>query len=294
VVGREYDDTRPWRPITEPGIYAGIPNEAYHADIVVGGSLSCSGAKALLPPNPPAKFAWNATHPHVPTRAMNLGSAAHTLVLGEGDALVFLPYLDYKTTAARMERDAALAAGKVPLLPHEREQVEAMAAALLRHDLAPMLFSTGRPELSAYWVDDEFGVWRRARFDFLPEVVPGRRLIVPDYKTTADRADGASFGRTVANLGYAMQADWYCSALAALDVSADAAFVFVVQEKDPPYLVNVVQLDDEAMRIGRALNRRALAVYADCAASGHWPGYSGVDTATLPGWYVYKHTEDLA
>lgn len=286
-----YDDTRPWRPILEAGVYDGVPHDAYHADVVPGGSLSASGAKALLPPNPPARFHYARTHPRPQTRAMTLGTAAHTCVLGRGELMVVIDAADYKTTKAREKRDAAIAAGQTPLLAHEFAQVQDMAAALLQHDLAPLLFAHGAAEQSAYWIDAEFGMWRRARFDWLPEP-RGGRLIVPDYKTTATGADAVSFGKTIANLGYAMQADWYCSALAALGIDADPVFVFVVQEKDPPYLVNVIQLPQEALRIGRTLNEKALRVYATCDATGVWPGYTDVQTAELPSWFTYQHQEE--
>jgi hypothetical protein len=48
--------------ITEPGVYD-IAEDHYHADPVPGGSLSNSGAKKLLPPSCPAKFAYEREHP---------------------------------------------------------------------------------------------------------------------------------------------------------------------------------------------------------------------------------------
>src|SRR6185369_8546524 len=95
---------------------------------------------------------------------------------------------NYKTKKAQEERDAAYAAGNVPLLTSEIAVVKAMAEALRRHPLAMTLLSgDGGVEQSAFWHDDEFDVWRRARFDRWTRLINGMVAIV-DYKTatTAD------------------------------------------------------------------------------------------------------------
>ena len=97
----------------------------------------------------------------------------------------------------------------------------------------------------------------------------------------------AAFGRAAAAYGYHMQAAWYLDLWR--DLGADVeAFAFIVQEKTPPYLVEVVELDEDALDLGRRRNARALEIYRDCRASGVWPGYSGRDdqstTVDLPPW----------
>src|SRR5215469_11135399 len=112
--------------ITEPGIYE-IDEATYHGDPVPGGSLSSSGARKLLPPSCPAKFAWERENPPEPTKALDLGTAAHSLVLGIGKPLAWIDAEDWRTKAAKEWRDAARAEGSVPLLLHEFNQVDAMA-----------------------------------------------------------------------------------------------------------------------------------------------------------------------
>lgn len=231
--------------IAEPGVYPDIPNDAYHADPVAGGSLSSSGARALLGPSCPAKYDWTRRHGQDHRAHWDIGHAAHKLVLGTGPDLVVVDAKDWRTNAAKQARDAAYADGAVPLLVADHHKVTAMADALRAHPVASMLFDPerGRPEQTLVWRDERTGVWCRARLDWLPEALPGQRLIVPDYKTTFS-ADPDNLSKAVAQHGYDVQDWWYQAGCKALGVAdADTAFVFVCQEKDPPYLVTIVELD---------------------------------------------------
>jgi hypothetical protein len=85
-----------------------------------------------------------------------------------------------------------------------------------------------------------------------------------------------------------MQAAWYMDMVTALGLAEDVAFVFIVQEKTAPYLVTVCELDAEAIRIGRELNRQAIDLYAMCQSDGVWPGYTDeVALVSLPTWATY-------
>ncbi|MHC3392054.1 PD-(D/E)XK nuclease-like domain-containing protein [Streptomyces lavendulocolor] len=278
--------------ITEPGIYPDLSIEEYHAD---RGSLSSSGARRLLPPSCPALFRYEQDHPQPPRRAFDMGTAAHRLVLGDGPELVAVDADDWRTKAARAERDEVYAAGGVPLLAAEYDQVHAMADALRRHPVASALFApgSGRPEQSMFWRDAPTGVMRRARLDWLPDPRDGR-LLVPDYKTTRD-ASPEGLARAVDTYGYHQQAAWYLDAVRALGLDDRPAFLLVCQEKQAPYLVTVVELDALALRIGAAKNRRAIETYARCVESGRWPGYAD-DAApvylSLPAWAQIRDTEE--
>jgi PDDEXK-like domain of unknown function (DUF3799) len=273
--------------VVEPGVYD-MPEDVYHRDPVPGGSLSVSGAKKLLPPDCPARFAYDRAHPPVPTHAMEIGTAAHKMVLGIGAQLVVIDAKDYRTQAARDTRDAARLAGKVPLLPAEYAQAQAMADAVRVHPVASALFNpdNGAPERSLFWQDPEMGVWLRSRLDWLPHPVRGwgQRMVIADLKTTAS-ADKASVAKSMHNYGYFQQAPFYSDGVRALGLDDDPAFVFVFVESDPPHLISVAQLDDEAMTIGRALNRIAIERYRDCVEAGVWPGYSDeIELISLPPW----------
>lgn len=279
--------------ITEPGVYD-IPDVVYHADPIPGGSLSSSGARRLIPPSTPARFKWEQDHP-VYKNVYDQGHAAHKLVLGAGAEFVVIDADDYRTKAAREERDAARAEGLTPLLAAEHAVAQGMARALVQHPIASRLLApgTGRPEQSLFWQDDLTGVWRRARLDWLPNPIPGRRMIVTDYKTTK-AADDESLRKDIANYGYHQQCAWYKDAVVALGLDAEPAMVFVFQEREPPYLVAVKELDHDSERIGRARNDEALGLYAQCVRDNHWPGYAeDVQSIRLPGWYLNRYEELL-
>lgn len=283
--------------ITEPGLYPELAVDEYHADPVPVGSLSSTGARRLLPPSCPALFKWYAENPAPAKATFEEGHAAHKMVLGAGPELVLVDRERWDTNAVKAEVAEIRERGAVPLKRAVLDQVEAMAAALRAHPIAGKLLEPGSgvPEQSLFWLDGPTGVMRRGRLDWLPHGNDGRRLIVPDYKTTK-AGDLDSVQKALYNYGYHQQADWYLDGVRALGLAADdAAFVFVFQEKTEPYLVTVVEPDTTALRIGRARNRQALEIYAECKASGVWPGYSSeVELVGLPYWAEARELEEIA
>lgn len=280
--------------ITEPGVYD-MPADTYHADPVPGGSLSSSGARKLAPPSCPARYRWDTDNPPDPKPEFDLGSAAHKLVLGAGADLVVVDTVNWQTKKAKEQKAEAWAAGHIPVLAAEHRQVQAMAAAIRRHRTAGALFNPlgrGQPEQALFWQDTTMGVWRRAMLDWLPDPTPGRMLIA-DYKTTR-AADLDSVRKAIANYGYHQQAAWYLDGIDALGLAVDAVFLFVFQEKTPPYLIQVVELDTAALRVGRDLNRQALEIYRDCREAGVWPGYPDdeIPIISLPAWAAPKHLQE--
>jgi hypothetical protein len=271
--------------VDEPGLYDGMSDVAYHSDPVPGGSLSSSGARRLLAPSCPALFKHERDNGRASSKAFDFGHAAHAKVLGYGPELVVVDAADCRTKAAKEARDAAYGRAAVPLLAKEMAEVDAMAVTLRDHPVAATLLdqSRGMPEQSGFWVDAETGVWRRARYDWLPDTTRGR-LIIPDYKTAACSSP-AAFVRAAGSFGYHQQASWYMDSALALGLAEDVAFVFIVQEKTAPYLVSVVELGAASIAAGAAANRRALETYATCTADDYWPGYvEGVALVDLPPW----------
>lgn len=277
-----------WRPaiITEPGVYPDLRFEDYVRDPVVGGSLSNSEAKHLLPPKGvPARFRWEKDHKKPTKKVFEIGTAAHALVLGTGPALVEIDAENMRTNKAKQEADEARAEGMVPLLPHEYRMVMDMAEALQRHPVASALFSPerGDAEQSLIWRDGPTGVMRRARLDHLPYPTDSR-MIIADYKTCAE-ADVDSAAKTLHNLGYARQAATYLDGVQALGRADDKAmYVICYQEKTAPYLVHNFEVDAMALTIARDLNRYALAKYAECDAQNRWPGWDSIDLLSMPAW----------
>ena len=281
--------------ITEPGAYPDVPEDVYHRDPIPVGSLSASGAKKLVAPYTPAHFHYEQTHPSESSRAMDLGTAAHYYVLGVGPELVMIDHKDYKTKAAQEARAAAKAEGKVPLLKHEMAQVQAMAARLREHGLASALLepADGWAELSLFGIDPDTGVWRRCRIDFLRAMDRDGLVRIIDYKSCIS-AHSSAVRKRVYDMGYFMQAPWYVDVVALLGLSPhrEPVFSFIFQEKEPPYEVQVVELEPEAMTWGRKRNRAAIETYQRCKENDEWPGFD--ETIIRTGLPVYAEYELIA
>lgn len=268
------------------GFVHDLDERTYHADTT---SLSVSGAKTLL--KAPALFRWQQDNP-VHKDVFDIGTAAHKLVLGVGADIAVHEYdadkvKSPKSTKAWKDQQAEVrAAGGVLLLPDEWDNVRAMADKLSEHSLAMQLLSDGQPEVSAYGTDERTGVLRRARYDWL------RDDLIVDFKT-AWSIQPHDLKRAFASYGYHQQHAWY------LDLARDLghgarSFVFIVQMKEPPYLVGLFELQAHDVERGRELNDRALERFRDCTESGVWPGFYPTDAIThltLPAWAHYDNEE---
>lgn len=274
-------DTPTTHPLWEGfSLYPDLPAESYHADIAPGGSLSSTGARKLITPGCPKKFRYAQDHPQPYKKVFDFGTAAHKVVLGDGPELVIFDRPRWDTDAIKAEIAEVRERGAIPLKPHEHAQIMAMADELRRHPEAGPLLApdSGMPEQSIFWTDPGTGITCRARIDWLR--FDGE---ASDYKS-ARSAEPGKFEKDVHEYGYHQQADWYLTGLRVLGlVDEDKPFRFVVQEKEPPYVVTVARLDTEALRIGHLLNEAARYLYARCMETGHWPGYSEVtELISLP------------
>ncbi len=268
-------------------IIENLSDVEYHADL---GSLSSSGARAILAS--PAQFRYDQDHPRESTDAFDLGHAAHTLVLGKGAPLVAVPFDDWRSKAAREERDTIRADGGTPLLQAQYDQVHAMAAKVRDHEDAARILADGHAEWSGYWDDPDTGVRLRFRMDWHTTI--GGQFLIADYKTTAGSADPVKFARSAVDFGYHQQQPWYEDGAKETGLSDDPAFCFIVQSKIPPYLVSVVELDPADVELGRRLNRKAIDLYARCVRENHWPAWEGIHSVSLPAWAVKQLEEKLA
>lgn len=262
---------------TEPGIYAGIRNRDYHADPALG-----STSLKTLATKTPAHYQWDKANPKS-SDAFTLGTAAHSLILEDDTSnLVMVDSDNWLTKAAKEARAAALADGNQPLLTREWLQVLAMRDAVMDHPVASKLFTRHKAEQSVFWEED--GLALKCRPDAWK---PG---LLIDLKT-ARSADPHEFGKTAAEYGYHQSAAHYIDGVKAA-TGEELPFHFVLVEKTAPYLVSVVELDDEAVNIGRALNDMAKRIYRECTENNTWPGYPTADPVSLPLWALYK-SEDL-
>ena len=300
--------------INEPGIYT-IPAEEYHADPCPQPSLSSSIARILIQDSP--RHARNA-HPRLnpnwvapdSQRHLDLGSLCHALMLeGEDKAHIIQahrfegkgkerhdtgePVEDYKTDAARTERDEARSRGLYPILAHEVEPIAAMIRACREQILeseVPDAFTNGKPEQTLIW--QEFnGVWCRARLDWLMSEKP----VILDYKTSARSARPSNLSRLAAPSGWCMQTSFYKRGFKAVfGADLDPRFIFVCQENFAPFALSLMEVSPSDEAIADAQTENAIRIFGECLKSGAWPGYSRrVERITSPPYYETAAMEDL-
>jgi hypothetical protein len=263
--------------ITEPGIYDGISNQDYHADPALG-----STSLKTLATRTPAHYQWDKTHPKF-SDAFDIGTVAHSLILeGDKTGVKVIDVDDKRGAKWTVPAAEARKAGKIPLLTKEWEQVKGMRDSVMAHEVAGPLFIGHKAEQSVFWEED--GLTLKCRPDAWH---PG---LLVDLKTTIN-ADPNEFGKTAHEYGYHQSAAHYSDGVKAA-TGEELPFHFVLVEKTAPYLVSVVELDWEAVNIGRQLNDRAKRIYRECVESNTWPGYPNTEPVSLPLWAIYQ-TEDL-
>ena len=261
----------------EPGVYAGISNADYHRNPALG-----STSLKTLATRTPAHYQHDKTHPKN-SDAFTLGTAAHSLILEDDTSGIEVVAADnWLTKAAKEAKAQALAEGKQPLLVKEMAQVVAMRDAVMSHPVARAAFTGHKAEQSVFWEED--GLMLKCRPDAWK---PG---VLIDLKTTRD-ANPNEFGKTAHEYGYHQSAAHYQDGVKAA-TGEELPFHFVLVEKTEPYLVSVVELDVEAVNLGRQLNDRAKRIYRECVETNTWPGYPSSELISLPMWAIYQ-TEDL-
>jgi hypothetical protein len=162
-----------------------------------------------------------------------------------------------------------------------------MSEAVLAHPTARALFELpGHREVSVFSEVD--GVPVRARFDALTDETPNGVFGI-DLKTSSEPVDGDTFTRTVVKYGYHLQQEFY------KDVHrehGEIQFAFVCVETSAPYLVAVHRLGILYEEMGSTLAKVARRTYADCQATGTWPGYpEDVQTLEPPVWAAMAFDE---
>lgn len=276
--------------VREAGIYYDLPSQDYHAQT---DWLSASMIKKLLPPKgTPERLQHSLSEGETYSDEFDFGKAVHTVVLGDGEEIVVVDAASWVGKSAQAERAEIRAAGKIPLLAKDLPVVQRMAARIREHETANALLTKGRPEVSLFWIDAETGVKCRARIDWLVEKQEGRRQLVADLKTTRCAAP-VEFAKQAKSLAYYAQQEHYLDGIRQLGLDADPAWLYIVAEKEPPHGVIVANFAAKADVLNaRAAVDRARRIYAECIATGEWPGYpGGVVPLTYP--YLERDLEEF-
>jgi hypothetical protein len=291
----------PWsgEPISEPGVYSGVPMAIYHEQLTVAPSVSSGGLRTIENRSCAHYFVDSYLNPdrapREDTDAFAMGRAVHELAGGEAGfwsryALRPDTYEDEKggekpwsgnANACKAWLAAQKLAGRAILTKAQLADIRGMCAALERHPAVGEGILHGLVEHSLVWRDQATGVWLKAR----PDVIPVDCDMVVDLKTCVS-ADHQSCCRAITDHGYHMQLALVYEGLVALTGRRVTDFVLVFVEKSPPYAVGVKLLDFTDLEYGRRQLRRSIDKFARCVERAEWPTYEDEDVpATLLPFY---------
>lgn len=283
--------------IERPGIYQDMASADYFSDPCPATSLTQSIAKILLAQSP--LHAWHA-HPRLnpdwrpdDDTKFDVGNVAHKLMIGRGKEIEVLEAPDWNATGmgkgAKTElharRDAARADGKVAVLGKTVSRADRMVKAA--HEQLELrglgnLFNEGVGEVVTAW-QEPGGWWCRQMIDWL---TPNRRMFA-DFKTTDMSVAPQGLGRMMANAGWPIQAAMAERGLDILDPenAGRRRFFFVVQETTVPYALNVVEIAEGPLTMGRKMLDMAFHIWKDCIMRDRWPGYPPeIVVPQYPSW----------
>lgn len=238
----------------------------------------------------PKYFKYCMDHPeeNKKTHDLTFGSAAHKWILEKDDffnEFIVEEKFDKRTSEGkRLAEEFEIRKGNKEVISQEDfETIKAMAEELLKNKWARTLLK-GEHEKSFVWEDKETGEGCKCRPDCLCEF-KGQHIIV-DYKTTRDPEKNA-FQKSIEKYGYDLQAGMYTEGMKA-NTGHDYQFVFIAQEKKPPYDFNIFQCDEEMMTSGKNLFHILIKKLHECKTTGKWNGVmedeNKLTSLGLPPW----------
>lgn len=246
----------------------------------------------------PEKYLWAIEHPEPPTPALIFGAMTHKMLL---EPLTFnaeyaiAPNVDKRTNAGK---DAWRAfteqnGGKVVISQDDFDQADEMVNVVMSHPIASKLLK-GRTEMPLFWTDEDTGELCKCRLDMLTEL-DGKPVVV-DYKT-ATSAETNRFNSRLFDLGYHLQAYMYTEAVRkCYELDERPRFLFIVQEKKPPYSVNVIEATEDVLTVGMDVFRELIGILHQCKETGYFYGYNGafddINEAFIPGYMQMGDEEE--
>lgn len=278
--------------IAAPGLYK-LSEAVYHGDPCPLPSLSAGGCETLLMKSAAHAYAEHPrlgnTSPFEESAAMDVGTVAHALLFEGIDKMAVIKFDDWRTNAAKAERDAARADGKIPVLEKQVEPIKAMVASARRawtrnHDLFGYTLDDGVGEQSAFWSEDCISQDAKTWFRMRPDWLSSDRKIILDGKFTGTSAHPAAFQRQIENMAYDLRAAFYCRGVAAL-FDTECKYLFLVVEDKPPFEAAVIGLAPSYMALGEDKVQVAVSMWQEGLATGKWPGYGNrIFYVEAPAW----------
>lgn len=260
----------------KPGFH-NLTNEEYHQHPALGSS----GLKEFA--RSPHHYAYHVVlEPEPPTPAQLFGQAYHWYNLEFDKFLKSIAVFEGVRRGKKWDEFQGENGDKIVLKPEEVAQIESLADVLRGHEIAASIVNhpNKKVEQSGFWHNDTFGIDCK----FRPDIIIPELRVLADLKSTVD-ASLLGFNRARVNYKYHWQAAWHLAGMNALSNGEYwNTFLFICQEKAPPYAVAVYRASQEMLDTARSQIRPLVERYAECRANNKWPGYSDdvVDLELMP------------
>lgn len=265
-------------------------DEYYSGALTERPALSQSMAHELVSRSP--KHAW-AKHPRlgghvsIPTDEMELGNVLDELVLGGSRRIESIPFDDYRKNDAKAARDAARAAGKIPVKAIKLIELEAVAERAKQSFRLAGVELNGQSQVCILWESQASNGAMVQCQALLDHVIVDAGLIY-DLKT-ADNASPQKLGAKCFALGYEIQSAAYREAFVACfpEFAGRTKFRNCFLETSWPHVTVVTEMDGEMAALGETRWRRAVDAWEECLRTDTWPAYSApreVLRVSPPSW----------
>lgn len=293
--------------ISEPGFY-NISLDRHHAQPCDGPSVTSGVLRQMELATPADVWAFHMLNPNrwekEQTAALRLGRAMAAYVEGGMDAVAqqFIVLPEDRPRKPTAQQIAAFDAGSASpaatasvtfwrageadgrdvLSAAEKTMIEDMGK-VLAQDPAACAVMGGIPEVTMAWKDERTGLWLLSR----PDTVSFDGMM-SDYKKM--NTQGRPFNHRVVDQritehGYDMQMAFAAEVFERITGNWPGVVGIVAQWDQPPHHVILREISEEDLRIAQFRNRRAIDRFAECLASGDWPG-PGADVGVYhrPDW----------
>jgi exodeoxyribonuclease VIII len=195
------------------------------------------------------------------TGSMRKGSAAHALVFGDRDVVVYDGVRRGKAWDMYQEEHA----GDIIVIQSEYEPAARMAESVMRNPNARALIERCRDF-------ERYIKWTRAGLPCggTPDA-DGPGLLVDLKSTKTSNPD--KFARSVDQYSYHAQLAWYRYGIRANGGTVEECYIVAV-ESTAPYVTQVFRMTPKRLEFGDRLCTLWMERYRVCSETNTWPGYS--------------------
>lgn len=265
-----------------------MPMDAYHAHKALGSTGLKYGLKSMAH----FKAYKDGLVKLKESRALDIGKVVHSCILEQDfSGYVKGPDVDKRTKAWKEFEKDAKQSGKIVLSIQDYEQLKGMFDAFFKHPIATRAISKGKAEETFIAEDKSTGLLLKARPDYIVESEKGNYIV--NFKT-AQAADRDSFERAIYNYRYDFSEAHYIDVIEQAIGLHITDSLFIVIEKEPPYLIGIYRSMDSMIERAMQRRRHLLNRIAECEKSGQWPGLPirPVDV-DLPGFAITKEEMEI-